>query len=115
MMLKYIIRRILWAIPVLWIVATITFFMAPVVPGGPFDADKNLPPQIIANINAKYHLDRPLLEQYFFYLGRLTHGDLGVSYKYLNRTVNQIIFQALPVSAELGAMGLLIAIVVGVS
>jgi oligopeptide transport system permease protein len=85
------------------------------VPGGPFDAEKNLPPQIIANINAKYHLDRPLIEQYFFYLGRLAHGDLGVSYKYLNRTVNQIIMQALPVSAELGTMGLFIAIVVGIT
>jgi oligopeptide transport system permease protein len=115
MMLRYIVRRILWAIPVLWIVATITFFMARIVPGGPFDAEKNLPPQIMANIKAKYHLDRPLTEQYFLYLGRLAHGDLGVSYKYLNRTVNQIIFQALPVSAELGVMGLLIAIVAGVS
>jgi oligopeptide transport system permease protein len=114
-MLHYIIRRILWAIPVLWVVATITFFLARIVPGGPFDAEKNLPPQIMANINAKYHLDRPLVEQYFFYLGRLSHGDLGVSYKYLNRTVNQIIMQALPVSAELGTMGLLIAIVAGLT
>ena len=115
MILSYILRRTLWAIPVLWIVATITFFMSHIVPGGPFDAEKNLPPQIMANINAKYHLDKPLLVQYIFYLNRLAHGDLGVSYKYVNRTVNQIIGQALPVSMELGTTALLIAIVTGVT
>lgn len=113
-MLHFIIRRVLWAIPVLWVVATLTFFIARVVPGGPFDAEKNLPPEIIANINAKYHLDKPVVVQYVMYLNRLAHGDLGVSYKYVNRTVNQIIGQALPVSMELGFMGLLIAIFTGV-
>src|ERR1700688_32295 len=113
-MLRYIIRRVLWAIPVLWVVATLTFFIARIVPGGPFDAEKNLPPEIIANINAKYHLDKPVVVQYVMYLNRLAHGDLGVSYKYVNRTVNQIIGQALPVSMELGFMGLLIAILTGV-
>lgn len=115
MIFTYILRRTLWAIPVLWVVATITFFMSHIVPGGPFDAEKNLPPQIMANINAKYHLDKPLLQQYILYLNRLAHGDLGVSYKYVNRTVNQIIGQALPVSMELGTIGLLIAIVTGVT
>ncbi|HEY9793117.1 MAG TPA: ABC transporter permease [Candidatus Obscuribacterales bacterium] len=113
-MLSLIIKRILWAIPVLWIVATLTFVMVRIVPGGPFDAEKNLPPEIVANIKAKYHLDRPIYEQYFLYMGRLSHGDLGVSYKYVNRTVNDILASALPVSAELGGLGLLIAIAVGI-
>ena len=113
-MLLLIARRILWAIPVLWVVATVTFLLIRVVPGGPFDAEKNLPPEIVANIRAKYHLDRPVLEQYFLYLGRLSHGDLGVSYKYLNRTVNDILGDALPVSIQLGSLALSIAVIIGI-
>lgn len=109
-----IVKRILWAIPVLWIVATITFLLVRIVPGGPFDADKNLPPEIVANIKAKYHLDKPVHEQYFRYLGRLAAGDMGVSYKYVNRTVNDILGDALPVSLQLGSLGLLLAILIGV-
>jgi oligopeptide transport system permease protein len=88
--------------------------MVRIVPGGPFDAEKNLPPQIVANIKAKYHLDRPVLEQYALYMERLARGDLGVSYKYVNRTVNDILGSALPVSAELGSLGLLLAVLIGV-
>jgi oligopeptide transport system permease protein len=84
------------------------------VPGGPFDAEKSLPPEIVANIKAKYHLDKPVHEQYFLYMSRLARGDLGVSYKYVNRTVNDILGKALPVSAQLGFLGLTIAILVGV-
>jgi oligopeptide transport system permease protein len=113
-MLSLIIKRILWALPVLWIVATLTFIMVRIVPGGPFDAEKNLPPEIVANINAKYHLDKPLLEQYGLYMERLAHGDLGVSYKYVDRTVNDILAKALPVSAELGILGLILAVLIGV-
>lgn len=109
-----ILKRALWAIPVLWAVATITFVLVRIVPGGPFEAEKNLPPQIVANIKAKYHLDRPVMEQYVLYLDRLAHGDLGVSYKYVNRTVNDILREALPVSVQLGAMALGIAVVVGI-
>lgn len=113
-MFSLIIKRLLWSIPVLWIVATLTFVMVRIVPGGPFDAEKNLPPQIVANIKAKYHLDRPVLEQYALYMERLARGDLGVSYKYVNRTVNDILGSALPVSAELGSLGLLLAVLIGV-
>lgn len=113
-MFTLILRRLLAAIPVLWIVATITFALTRVVPGGPFDADKNLPPEIVANINKKYRLDRPVHEQYLFYMGRLLRGDLGVSYKYVNRTVNDILASALPVSLELGALGLVLAIAIGI-
>jgi len=114
-MLYLIFRRILWAIPVLWLVATLTFLLVRIVPGGPFDADKNLPPEIVANIQAKYHLDKPIGEQYILYMGRLLQGDLGVSYKYVNRTVNDILGSALPVSMQLGAMGLCLAVLLGVT
>ena len=96
-MFALIVKRILWAIPVLWIIATITFLLVRVVPGGPFDEDKNLPPQIVANIKAKYHLDKPVITQYFLYMERLSTGDLGVSYKYVHRTVNDILGRVLPV------------------
>lgn len=107
-------KRLVWSLPVLWIVATLTFLMVRIVPGGPFDAEKNLPPEIVANIKAKYHLDKPVGEQYILYMGRLLQGDLGVSYKYVNRTVNDIVGSALPVSIQLGCLGLLLAILIGV-
>lgn len=113
-MLVLVFKRALSAIPVLWIVATLTFLMVRIVPGGPFDLDKALPPEVVANIQKKYHLDRPVLEQYGLYMARLCQGDLGVSYKYANRTVNDILADAFPVSLELGILGLLIAISVGV-
>jgi oligopeptide transport system permease protein len=113
-MFSLIIKRALSSIPVLFIVATLTFLMVRIVPGGPFDAEKSLPPEIVANIKAKYHLDKPVHEQYFLYMSRLARGDLGVSYKYVNRTVNDILGKALPVSAQLGFLGLTIAILVGV-
>jgi len=113
-MLALIIKRILLAIPVLLVVASLTFILVRIVPGGPFDADKNLPPEIIANLNAKYHLDKPVPEQYFLYLGRLAQGDLGVSYKYVNRTVNDILADAFPVSLQLGTISLTLAVLIGV-
>jgi oligopeptide transport system permease protein len=110
-----IIKRIFSALIVLWIVATITFVLVRIVPGGPFDADKNLPPQIIANLKAKYHLDKSVSEQYVLYLARLAKGDLGVSYKYVNRSVNDILKDAFPVSCQLGLLGLVFAIVFGIA
>jgi oligopeptide transport system permease protein len=109
-----ILKRILLAIPVLWIVASITFMLVRIVPGGPFEGDKALPPEIVANLKAKYHLDRPVPEQYLFYMQRLMQGDLGLSYKYIGRTVNDILIDAFPVSLQLGSVGLLLAICVGV-
>lgn len=113
-MFRLIARRVLLAIPVLWIVASVTFLLVRIVPGGPFDADKHLSPEIMANIKAKYHLDKPVIEQYAFYMVRLAQGDLGVSYKYVNRTVNDILAEAFPVSLELGVAGLGLAILFGV-
>jgi len=113
-MLIFIFRRLLWAFPVLWAVATVTFVMMHLVPGGPFDREKKLPPEIKANIEAKYHLDKPIAEQYGLYLKGLLQGDLGPSYKYLGRTVNDVISDTLPVSIQLGALSLLVALGLGV-
>lgn len=112
-MVGLIFRRVLATIPTIFLVASITFILVRIVPGGPFDEEKSLPPEIIANINAKYNLDKPVHEQYLLYLSRIAHGDLGVSYKYVNRSVNDILKDALPVSIQLGFLGLFIAIAIG--
>jgi len=113
MILYFIFRRILWAIPVLWVVATVTFLIMHVVPGGPFDKEKKLPPEIKANVEAKYHLDQPIPRQYLLYMKGLVQGDLGPSYKYLGRTVNDVIGDTLPVSVQLGLLALGFAILFG--
>ena len=109
-----VLKRVIAAIPVLFIIATLTFCLVRIVPGGPFDEDKNLPPEIIKNLEAKYHLDKPVFEQYLLYLGRLAKGDLGVSYKYVDRSVTEILSDAFPVSLQLGLSGLAIAILFGI-
>jgi len=114
-MLRFIARRLLETIPVLLIIITATFFMVRFVPGGPFTAEKAVTPEILANLNKHYGLDKPLYQQYFDYIGSLLHGDLGPSFKYANRTVNEIIADALPVSLELGATSLVIALVLGIT
>ena len=101
-MFGYLLKRILHGVPVILVVATLTFLIMRVVPGGPFDRDKKLPPEIVANIEAKYHLDRPVLEQYLLYLGQAVQGDLGPSYKYLGRSVSDILAETFPVSLALG-------------
>ncbi|HEY5594660.1 MAG TPA: ABC transporter permease [Nitrospiria bacterium] len=113
-MIRFVIRRLAWAIPVLWLVATVTFVLMHLVPGGPFDQEKPLPPEIKANIDAKYHLDEPLATQYLYYLKDLLRGDFGPSYKYLGRSVNDIIRDTFPVSMQLGLWAVLISVIVGV-
>ena len=113
-MLKLIFKRAFLLLPLLWLIATLTFFLLRALPGGPFDAEKSLPPEIMANIKAKYHLDRPIIEQYGYYIQRLTKGDLGVSYKYLDRSVNDILATAFPVSLTLGLTALSLAIAIGI-
>lgn len=115
MILTFILRRILWAVPVLWLVATLTFVIMHIVPGGPFDKEKKLPPEIEANIEAKYHLDKPVSQQYLLYLRGLLRGDLGPSYKYLGRTVYDVISDTFPVSMQLGFFAILIALVLGMA
>jgi oligopeptide transport system permease protein len=101
-------------LPVLIMVATITFSIMHVVPGGPFDTEKILPPEIKANIEAKYHLDKPLPLQYLLYMKQLFQGDLGPSYKYLGRDVSDIIRDTFPVSFILGLCAILVVLGLGV-
>jgi oligopeptide transport system permease protein len=100
-------------IPVLWAVATITFFMVRLVPGGPFDRERNLTPEAAAANMAYYGLDQPLSVQYVQYLSNLVHGDLGPSYQHPGWSVNELLAQKAPVSAELGLWALLVALAVG--
>ena len=90
-MFSYAIRRLLGAIPTLFIIITLSFFMMRLAPGGPFDTQRNLPPEIKHNIEAAYDLDKPVWQQYAIYLGKLAHGDLGPSYKNKDFTVTELI------------------------
>ncbi|HQY06018.1 MAG TPA: ABC transporter permease subunit [Lacunisphaera sp.] len=112
-MFRFIARRLLQVIPVLFVIITATFFMVRFVPGGPFTSEKALPPEILKNLEAHYGLDQPLWRQYGTYLGQVIRGDLGPSFKYTNRSVNEIIAQTFPVSLELGGWSLLVALLVG--
>jgi oligopeptide transport system permease protein len=114
-MLKFIARRALETIPVLFLVATITFFMMKAVPGGPLDTEKNLPVEIKRQIEAFYGLDLPVWKQYTNYMANLLQGDLGPSFKHANRSVNELIAAALPVSLELGGLALAFALAVGIT
>jgi oligopeptide transport system permease protein len=113
-MWKYLVRRILGAVPTLFILITLAFFMIRLAPGGPFDGDKVLPPEIQANLDAKYDLDQPLFIQYVRYLGMIVRGDLGPSFQYSDFTVSELIRQGFPVSLTLGASALTIALLFGV-
>lgn len=112
-MLSYAIRRALGAIPTLLVIITLAFFMMRIAPGGPFDGERRLPPEIEANIMAAYDLDRPLHEQYFLYLGRLVQGDLGPSFRTRDFTVTEMIASGLPVSIRLGLAAIAVALFFG--
>src|SRR5262245_33770153 len=112
-MFRFILRRAIQTLPVLWSVATLTFFILRLAPGGPFDQDKRVSPEIQESLEAHYGLNKPLHVQYLSYLSNLVRGDLGPSFKYGSRTVNELIWGALPVSMELGARAVLIALAVG--
>jgi oligopeptide transport system permease protein len=114
-MLRFIARRVLETIPVMFIIATATFFMMHLVPGGPFDSEKNIAPEIKARMAAHYGLDKPLFQQYLIQMGHLLRGNLGPSFKYPSRTVNEIIADAFPASLELGAEALLVALILGLA
>lgn len=110
----YIIKRIFNAVIVLWIVITITFFLMHAIPGGPFTAEKSLPPYVLHSIEERYKLNDPLYKQYGDYLCNLVQGDLGPSFKYPGRSVNDIIKDGFPVSFKLGIEAILIAIIIGI-
>ena len=113
-MLGFILRRIGTIFLALFLISSFTFFGMKIIPGGPFDGEKRLPPAVEKNIRAKYRLDDPLLVQYRDYLVNLAQGDFGPSFKYPTRTVNQIIAEGFPVSASLGAAALLLALSLGI-
>ncbi|MTD39550.1 oligopeptide ABC transporter permease OppB [Erwinia sp. CPCC 100877] len=114
-MLKFILRRCLEAIPTLFILITISFFMMRLAPGSPFTGERNLPPEVMANIEAKYHLNDPIMTQYVSYLKQLAHGDFGPSFKYKDYSVNDLVSGAFPVSAKLGLAAFALAVILGVS
>jgi oligopeptide transport system permease protein len=114
-MWSYSIRRVLGAIPTLFIIITLTFFVIRIAPGGPFDYEQSTPPQIRANLEAAYGLDQPVQVQYLRYLQGLVHGDFGPSFRYRDFTVTELITRGLPVSLTLGVAALVLSIGVGVT
>ncbi len=113
-MLGYIIRRVLWIIPVLIVVSMMTFGLMHAAPGGPWAREKKLPASTVALLNAKFGLDQPWPIQYLTWVGKMVTGDLGPSYKYINRSVNQIVAQGIGTTAHLGIMAFLLAVLVGI-
>lgn len=113
-MLRYLLNRIFNSCIVLLAIITITFLLMHAIPGGPFTGEKNLPPAVLRNIEARYHLNDPLWQQYTDYLVNLVHFDLGPSFKYAGRTVNDIIEESFPVSLQLGAVSISLAILFGI-
>jgi len=114
-MLRYAIRRVLWIIPVLWFIATVTFALMHAVPGGPFDAEISRSSATKTNLEAKYGLDEPLLTQYGTFLKNAVRGDLGVSFQFKDRAVTEIIGEGLRTTAMLGILALLYALVLGIT
>jgi len=114
-MKKIVLKRLLESIPVLWAIVTITFFLIRLAPGGPFDREKELDPQIQERIEAHYNLNAPLMEQYTDYMGGLLSGDFGPSFKNASSSVNELIAQSFPVSLELGFYALCVALLIGLT
>jgi len=114
-MLRFAFYRLLQAIPVLLIVISLTFLLVHSAPGGPFSADKAVPPEVIKALEAQYNLDQPLWQQYVSYLGDIVQGDFGPSFKYPGRNVSELIAAGLPATAELAFYAMLVALVIGVS
>lgn len=114
-MFKFILKRILESIPTLFILITCSFFMMRLAPGSPFTSEKAYPPEVMANIEAKYHLNEPLVQQYGRYLQNLLQGDFGPSFKYKDQSVNDLIASAFPVSFKLGITAFCFAVVLGLA
>ncbi len=113
-MLRYFLIRLAGAVPTLFIIVTVTFFLIRAAPGGPFDQEQTLPPEIMANLQRAYGLDQPVWTQYGRYLRALAHGDFGPSFKYKDFSVTELIGQGFPVTLELGSIALALALILGV-
>jgi len=112
-MFGFVIRRVLIAIPTILVIITVAFFMMRLAPGGPFDSERRIPPDVQERLLASFGLDKPLHEQYFDYLGGLVQGDLGPSMTYRDKTVSDLIAEGFPVSATIGIASVLLAVFVG--
>jgi oligopeptide transport system permease protein len=113
-MWSYTFRRALATLPTLLAVITVCYLLLHATPGGPFDSERKVSAAVLANLQAKYHLDEPLWQQYLYYLNNLVHGDLGASFRYADWSVNELVARALPVSLSIGGVSMLLAIVIGV-
>ena len=113
-MWSYIFRRALATIPTLLAVVTVCYLLLHATPGGPFDSERKVSAAVLANLQAKYHLDEPLWQQYLHYLNNLLHGDLGASFRYADWSVNELVANALPVSAVIGGGAIVIALFIGI-
>jgi oligopeptide transport system permease protein len=113
-MWHYILRRLLATVPTLLAVITACYLLVHAAPGGPFDQERQVSEAVLANLQAKYHLDQPLWKQYLFYLDGLVHGDLGASFRYADWSVNDLVAAALPVSLSVGGLAMLISLVAGI-
>lgn len=113
-MLQYVVKRLLGALPTLLVIITLAFFLIRLAPGGPFDTERPMPPEIAANIERAYHLDKPLPVQYGYYLLNVLQGDLGPSFKYKDHSVSSLIAEGFPVSLQLGVFAMLLALLIGI-
>ena len=113
-MTRYFVKRLAGAIPTLFVIITAAFFLIRAAPGGPFDQEQRLPPEILANLESAYGLDLPVWAQYGRYLTALAHGDFGPSFKYKDFTVTELIGQGFPVTLELGVIALVLALGLGI-
>ena len=114
-MWSYVFRRVLVTIPTVLAVVTLCYLLLHATPGGPFDSERKVSDAVLANLQAKYHLDMPLWKQYLYYLDSLLHGDLGASFRYADWSVNDLVARALPVSLAIGGTAMVIAVIVGVA
>src|ERR1700678_1943989 len=114
-MIALILRRLLFSIPVLFIVVTLTFLLVRSAPGNPFASEKKIPKEIMEQLQKEYDLNGPLWHQYAQYMWKVGHGDLSISTQYRNRTVNEIIAQTLPVSMTLGSVAYFLALLFGIT
>ena len=114
-MWSYTLRRVLATIPTVLLVVTVCYLLLHAAPGGPFDAERKVSAEVLANLQAKYHLDKPLWQQYLYYMNNLLHGDLGASFRYADWSVNELVARALPVSAAIGGISLLLSVILGVA
>jgi oligopeptide transport system permease protein len=113
-MLSYVIKRLFGAIPTIFVVVTVCFVMLQLAPGGPFDHERKVSPAVLANLQAKYHLNEPLYKQYGYYLNNLLHGDLGASFRYADWSVNALVSNALPYSLAVGGSAMVLSLFIGV-